>query len=313
MQHRTQCSILMLKESSSIPDAASPGQQEDKYEAALQSAFATDDALDLDLTYVAPLTILPRQPSLLSETIAVGLPPLADPTRGGVWAFAVTSQNAVRSFVQALECQPDLAIREAWLKIPIYSLTGATLASVQKAGFKNINNPTPTSPNAHNIDSAGQDDPAPLTRPSFNNAEQLVDFLLSFEWPQDPKSRSPPPELWFLTGETRMKTLAEKLKAHCRPFQEIVVYETGPRLEFEQELLQWLNQHTKSDPKNSATKVAEAVAEDQTIFAKGRYFRRLIWLVGFSPRGVDLTMPVLSDYLTQSESNNNGSDPRAEQ
>lgn len=122
MQHGTQCSILMLKEPSSTPDATGQEQLEDKYEAALQSAFAKDDAVHLDLIYVAPLTILPKEPSLLSESIAAGPPPLGrdhrgkdDPTTAEVWAFAVTSQNAVRSFVQALERQTNLGKRRLWM------------------------------------------------------------------------------------------------------------------------------------------------------------------------------------------------------
>jgi len=112
-----------------------------------------------------------------------------------------------------------------------------------------------------------------------------------------------------------MKTLAEKLKAHNRPFQEVVVYETGPRSGFEEELSQWLSQHAKLDPGDSTTKATEAIAtEDQTIFANDRDedgdLRRLIWLVGFSPRGVELTMPLLSDYLAQSTSNETTADPR---
>lgn len=110
----------MLKESSSNPNVTDQEQQEDKYEVALQNAFA-DDAVNLDLTYMAPLTILPREPSLLSESIAAGSPPLSldrqekdDSPRAEVWAFAVTSQNAVRSFVRALDRQPDLGRRFIW-------------------------------------------------------------------------------------------------------------------------------------------------------------------------------------------------------
>ncbi|KAF9121724.1 hypothetical protein BG015_005755, partial [Linnemannia schmuckeri] len=154
-------------------------------------------------------------------------------------------------------------IREAWLQIPIYCLTGATLASVKKVGFKTIN-PSDTS-------NASSDPDPPSPEPSFDNAAQLVDFLISFKWPisvtpassavqgnnystrhetvtmsddveesaNQPSSidsTSSSPELWFLTGETRMKTLAEKLSAHQRAFREVVVYETGARPGFEEEL-----------------------------------------------------------------------------
>lgn len=98
-----------------------------------------------------------------------------------------------------------------------------------------------------------------------------------------------------------MKTLAEKLKAHNRPFQEVVVYETGPRSGFEQELSQWLSRYDKPDLTDAATKSTDAITTG---------LRRLIWLVGFSPRGVELTMPVLGDYLTQSILDETMVDPR---
>ncbi|KAG0044401.1 hypothetical protein BGZ83_010389 [Gryganskiella cystojenkinii] len=252
----------MLKERTETADPDNQDQPRDLYENALRTAFAKDrqDSLDFDLTYLAPLAVLTKEPSVLSQSIASGLPPLSADvtTKRSLWAFAVTSQNAVRAIVQALENQPDL---------------GTTLASVQKAGFRNIN----TAPGRKESDDQEPTGP-------FYNAEHLVDFLVSFDWPR-PTQGTSPPELWFLAGETRMKTLAEKLTAHNRPFQEIVVYETGPRPGFGPELQQWLDQ------KDTATDLVDTQGRPETR-------QHLIWLVGFSPRGVDLTWSTLVDHLS---------------
>ncbi|KAF8927852.1 hypothetical protein BGZ47_001916 [Haplosporangium gracile] len=231
---------------------------------------------------------------------------------GSLWAFAVTSQNAVSAVEVALQHQPD---------------AGATLAGVKKVGFKNIN-PSDTS-------GALSDSNPPSPEPSFDNAAQLVDFLISFKWPTsvtsasstvqdsnysaryktvtmsddaeesadqpsfvDPTSSSP--QLWFLTGETRMKTLAEKLSAHQRAFREVVVYETGPRPGFEEELSRWfadtLDFHTEKDIAGHGISVITG-DEAQTATTSKEDTLTDLWLVGFSPKGVDLTVLVLKKLL----------------
>ncbi|KAG0278276.1 hypothetical protein BGZ96_002453 [Linnemannia gamsii] len=281
-------------------------------------------------------TVFPKT-TQLSRAIAAGYPPgqpqCNNSEFGNLWAFAVTSQNAVSAIEAALQHQPDITIREAWLQIPIYCLTGATLASVKKVGFKTINpsDATDASSDSDNISPA----------PSFDNAAQLVDFLISLKWPKiinaasgtvkgefyssgnetvstsedaeksanqlasaDPISTSAP-ELWFLTGETRMKTLAEKLSIHQRAFREVVVYETGPRPGFEEELSLWLadtlDLHTE---KNAADlKVTERRnVEPQCTAAAAMNNPTDLWLVGFSPKGVDLTVPVLRKTLESCKS-----------
>ncbi|KAF9362515.1 hypothetical protein BGX34_005990 [Mortierella sp. NVP85] len=202
-------------------------------------------------------------------------------------------------------------IREAWLDLPIYCLTGATLASVRRLGFKNINCPDPL---AAELTSG--------TTLSFDNGVQLVDFLLSLEWP----SSAPPttavrsavesttdgvtgqvelpinsaPELWFLTGETRMKTLPETLTARQKPFREITVYKTGPRPGFEDEFAQWLSAKATELRRNSHEGVTTDRVSDSSSTAttpKKDKGRGVLWLVGFSPRGVDISVPTLKRFL----------------
>ncbi|KAF9082130.1 hypothetical protein BGX29_004047 [Mortierella sp. GBA35] len=234
------CSILLLKEPPTPPELA-PFQQTpsgtlsnavDPYSDALHSAFSQHHGgVHLNVEYLPPMTTLYPKTTLLSRAIAAGYPPGHAHSEnhaefGMLWAFAVTSQNAVSAVEAALRNQPD---------------TGATLACVQRAGFKNINPQ----------DSSSSPEPnTTLPTPSpFENAAQLVDFLIALKWPTtcavqaddstrrqtisvsandteeitDQASFFPPsvPELWFLTGETRMKTLAEKLSAHQRAFREV--------------------------------------------------------------------------------------------
>jgi uroporphyrinogen-III synthase len=221
-----------------------------------------------------------------------------------------------------------LAIREAWLQIPIYCLTGATFASVKEVGFKIIN-PSDTSDVSSTFGNSS-------SSPSFDNAAQLVDFLISLKWPaianassgtangglysarneavftsedaersvNQPASTDPisssAPELWFLTGETRMKTLAEKLSIHRRAFREVVVYETGPRLGFEEELSLWVASTLDLHIENNAAGLK--LMERQDVQPQGTPAAIMdkntdVWLVGFSPKGVDLTVPVLRKSL----------------
>ncbi|KAG0025254.1 hypothetical protein BGZ81_007296 [Podila clonocystis] len=118
------------------------------------------------------------------------------------------------------------------------------------------------------------------------------DFLVSIPWPTSsptaPLSEQSPPELWFLTGETRMKTMAQTLAAHQKPFQEVVVYETGPSPEFDHELENWLISSFSSFSTTSSTSSAETSAETR---------ENTLWMVGFSPRGVDLSIPALKRFI----------------
>lgn len=176
-------------------------------------------------------------------------------------------------------------IRAAWLNIPVYCLTGATLTAVRGVGFIHINTPPSTST-------------LPATTTSeliFESGAQLADFLVSIPWPTSsptsPSSDQHPPELWFLTGETRMKTMAQTLAAHQKPFQEVVVYETGPSPDFDRELEQWLISSSCSSSISSTSSVETSPeARENTL-----------WMVGFSPRGVDLSIPALKRFIFATE------------
>ncbi|KAF9897064.1 hypothetical protein BX616_006244 [Lobosporangium transversale] len=218
------------------------------------------------------------------------------PHRAPIWAFAVTSQKAVHAFENALQLQPNSAIREAWLEIPIYCLTGATLTSVQKAGFKTINSKNPYT-DVTSSDPASTSTIAPMTTYSFDTGVQLVEFILSADWPTvHPSSASSDgcgalaPELWFLSGEINMKTLTETLTAYQKPFKEIVVYRTERRPGFDQELLEWLNRNSSN------------------VETKNNEEKRTCWLVGFSPRGVDMSIPTLKQFILQNTTRVDGND-----
>ncbi|KAK3847503.1 MAG: hypothetical protein J3R72DRAFT_431530 [Linnemannia gamsii] len=314
------CSILLLKEPptpidpipshQTLPDDTPP-HADDPYSDALHAAFSQHlSDVRLKVEYLPPMTTVFPVTTLLSRAIADGYPPVQPQSRntefGNLWAFAVTSQNAVHAVEAALQQQLDPAIRKAWLQIPIYCLTGATLAAVKKAGFTTINP----------LSSPNSDDFSTLPTHSFDNAAQLADVLISLKWPSidpvqgdsrftrhnlvsvspDPAASSSdffsPPELWFLTGETRMKTLAEKMTAHQRPFREVVVYETGPRPAFEEELSQWLAVALEEySQTNAPVPTTPKIDTDKPTD---------LWLVGFSPKGVDLTMPILKTSLESS-------------
>ncbi|KAF9192029.1 hypothetical protein BGZ51_006388 [Haplosporangium sp. Z 767] len=233
-----------------------------------------------NVDYLAPMTTLFPKPTVLSEAILAGPP--SNRGRDRIWAFAVTSQNAVQAIETALQAQTDSAIREAWLQVPIYCLTGATLTAVQRVGFKTINCSTLF---ARSSTSTQHTMPLSASTPSIDNGIHLVDLLLSFEWPTAADlgfEDGPPPALWFLTGETHMKTLPETLSARQKPFREIIVYETGPRAGFESDLYAWL------------VKSSHSMQDDIVIEGK-----KILYLAGFSPRGVDMTMPTLRRFLRE--------------
>ncbi|KAG0088779.1 hypothetical protein BGZ93_010246, partial [Podila epicladia] len=237
-----------------------------------------------NIRYLAPLTTLFPQTTPMSRRILAG-----SPNQGhgetAIWAFAFTSQNAVHAIAQALERQTDQDIRAAWLNMPVYCLTGATLTAVRNVGFTLIN----TLPSTSTLSATTTNELI------FENAAQLADFLVSIPWPTSsptsPSSDQHPPELWFLTGETRMKTMAQTLAAHQKPFQEVVVYETGPSPEFDHELEQWLVSSSCSSSISMASSVeTPREARENTL-----------WMVGFSPRGVDLSIPALKRYIFATE------------
>ena len=129
MSTRRKCSILLLKERTETADPISLEQPKDPYETAFRAAFANDEhehehdhSLDIELSYLAPLAVLTKEHSILSQSVAAGLPPSLStdgPNSGrqgdntakrSLWAFVVTSRNAVRAVVQALEGQSDLGM-----------------------------------------------------------------------------------------------------------------------------------------------------------------------------------------------------------
>ncbi|KAF8975804.1 hypothetical protein BGZ52_008553 [Haplosporangium bisporale] len=173
--------------------------------------------------------------------------------------------------------------------MPIYCLTGATLTSARRVGFTLVNIPPSTSTSTTTTNEL-----------VFENAAQLADFLVSIPWPAASSPTAPstvqsPPELWFLTGETRMKTMAQTLAAHRKPFQEVVVYETGPNPEFDRELEQWLISSSSSSP-SSPSSPSSTSSETLPVTRENT-----LWMVGFSPRGVDLSIPALKRFISAEE------------
>ncbi|KAG0251488.1 hypothetical protein BG011_007586 [Mortierella polycephala] len=285
-------SILLLKEDpivgvrqipSTVAGPCSDPAPIDPYRTALHAAFTQDNQMQHNVDYLAPMTTLFPMPTVLSEAILAGPP--SNQGHDRIWAFAVTSQNAVQAIETALQAQTDSAIREAWLQVPIYCLTGATLTAVQRVGFKTINCSTLL---ARSSTSTQSTIPLSAPTPSIDNGIHLVDLLLSFEWPTAADlgfEDGPPPALWFLTGETHMKTLPETLSAHQKPFREIVVYEAGPRSGFESDLYAWLVKSSDSMQDGMMGKMIEG--------------KKILYLAGFSPRGVDMTMPTLKQFLRE--------------
>jgi len=113
------CSILLLKESPS-PTRDAPSEQPretsshaaDLYTDALHSAFSRHQPnVVLKVEYLPPMTTLFPKTTLLSRAILSGYPPGHSSNMGSefgcLWAFAVTSQNAVHAVEAALQHQPD--------------------------------------------------------------------------------------------------------------------------------------------------------------------------------------------------------------
>ncbi|KAF9941920.1 hypothetical protein BGZ65_000534 [Modicella reniformis] len=303
-----------------------PTQESDPYESALRAL--ANDHVETTVDYLAPMATVFPESTVLSEAIAAGYPNTPFCRRGGhqerrcldgsLWAFAVTSQNAVHAIEEALQQQLD---------------PGATLASVKRVGFKTINCASPLAA-----------EPTFGSGPtlSLDNGAQLVDFLISLEWPSEPLATATTteaevaaatkvmastgenvpspinsaPELWFLTGETRMKTLPETLTAHQKPFREVIVYKTEPRPLFEREFAQWLADKTigtrwneqgviieiegssssSSSPSTTTTTTTTAAAAAALDKDRGM---SVLWLVGFSPQGVDIAVPTLKTYFEE--------------
>ncbi|KAG0327432.1 hypothetical protein BGZ99_007652 [Dissophora globulifera] len=317
--------VLLLKEAPGTdegPETLKQQQQhleDDPYRQALNS-LAKNKNVTLTVDCMAPMAIVYPESTLLSQAVTAGYPSTpydsqrvsqsndlnllsSEIVTDSIWAFAVTSQNAVYAFEEAMRQQPDPAVRAAWLEIPIFCLTGKTLATVQRAGFKTINPSNLSSIQDHNkslnvvdpLTTSSLTSPAPSSSLSFDNAAQLSDFLVSFERPFTSSSTAPVPKLWFLTGATRLKTLADKLTAHQQPFREVVVYGTGPRPDFEVQFWDWLN--NKVGGPDAAGTGPGAMGDDFELRRK-----LVIWLVGFSPRGVDITASTLSRWLQEGPS-----------
>ncbi|KAF9432998.1 hypothetical protein BGZ76_010013 [Entomortierella beljakovae] len=280
-------SILLLKEAPEAPESPecitsiNSHQENDPYMTAFQ---LIEDDIPTTIEYIPPFTVIFPESTLLSNAIKAGYPrtpysqhqhlsilkvikescPESD-NKDCIWAFAITSQNSVRAVEKALQMQSDL---------------GATLKSIAKIGFKYINCRTVPPTNTEISTSS------PL---SFDNSAQLVDFLASMEWPKSNDNSDGTveslPTLWFLAGEMRMKTISEKLTEHGKPFREVEVYRTGPRPEFEDDLY---NRLKSSNEGSSSKTIMERV-------------KKTMWLVGFSPRGVDMTIPGLVKFLREAE------------
>jgi hypothetical protein len=128
-------SILLLKEAPSGEDSESQGQkssnrhqqqtqESDQYRSALHS-LATDN-VETTVDYLAPMATVFPESTALSEAIASGYPntPFGrrrhqedyDTTKSNdfIWAFAVTSQNAVHAIEAALTRQPHPGRRHSF-------------------------------------------------------------------------------------------------------------------------------------------------------------------------------------------------------
>ncbi|KAF9113381.1 hypothetical protein BGW39_003772, partial [Mortierella sp. 14UC] len=114
------CSILLLKEPPTLTDPISSQQtppdttpqSSDPYSDALHAAFSQQHSgARLKVEYLPPMTTMFPETTLLSRAIAAGYPPGQPQSRnsefGDLWAFVVTSQNAIHAVEAALQRQRD--------------------------------------------------------------------------------------------------------------------------------------------------------------------------------------------------------------
>ena len=116
------CSIILLKEpptpTSSLPSQQpSPGtpplHSTEPYTDALHEAFSRHQPdVVLKVEYLPPMTTIFPRTTQLSRAIAAGYPPghplsKRNSEYSSLWAFAVTSQNAVSAVEAALQHQSD--------------------------------------------------------------------------------------------------------------------------------------------------------------------------------------------------------------
>ncbi|KAG0220845.1 hypothetical protein BGW41_007502, partial [Actinomortierella wolfii] len=273
------------------------------------------------LDYLAPLvSVYPADTPLHSAV-------RQRPDANHIWALAFTSQNGVKVFEMSIDAawksssadhscpqqepqqqqqqqqqQEQKAILDAWLALPVFCLSGSTLKAVERAGFRSIygRDFVTLDPEGRPV-ATPSPSPSPSLPLSLGNASQLADVLLSVPWPSSlpnsPSSSSftSPPALWFLTGETRMSTLRDRFQehpqGHLRPLREIEVYRTDPQPEIEDKLATWLQEQILSCSTHAA-------APSSSSFSQQTAPPCVIWLVGFSPKGVDLVWPGVERALT---------------
>ncbi|KAG0225592.1 hypothetical protein BGW42_004229 [Actinomortierella wolfii] len=330
MSRRTHA-ILLLKEDPKSVASKDSEDVMDVYREALMPLLCrgaveeTREGLPTEpsrLDYLAPLVpVYPADTPLHSAV-------RQRPDVNHIWALAFTSQNGVKAFEMSIDAawksssadhkcpqqepqqqqqqkeQEQKEILDAWLALPVFCLSGSTLKAVERTGFRSI-----YGRDFVTLDHEGRPvatpSPSPSLPLSLGNASQLADVLLSVPWPSSlPNSPSlsssspsftSPPALWFLTGETRMSTLRgrfqEHPQGHLRPLREIEVYRTDPQPEIEDKLATWLQEQIKGCSTHTA-------AASSSSFSQQTASPCVIWLVGFSPKGVDLVWPGVERALT---------------
>ncbi|KAF9163641.1 hypothetical protein DFQ26_002297 [Actinomortierella ambigua] len=214
---------------------------------------------------------------------------------------------------------------------------------------------------------SSNNDHNPTVPPILGNASQLADSILSLPWPvchpasihsslSSSETTPPPPpqlssssvlpptpldqqqcqpELWFLTGETRMSTLHDRFQQSHRALREIEVYRTDPQPRLEDKIAAWLTKQiascgsssSRSSSRGSSSNSSASPAPPAPTLSSPlppytpteaphpesppSYCTpspAIIWLVGFSPKGVDLVWPGLRHALAANRSSSSSHD-----
>ncbi|KAG0014362.1 hypothetical protein BGZ80_010489 [Entomortierella chlamydospora] len=101
-----------------------------------------------------------------------------------------------------------------------------------------------------------------------------------------------------------MKTMADKLTEHQKPFREVVVYETGQRPEFGQGFYHWLRNTSGLHWSEKASEIELNESGPTSVETK---VKRTLWLVGFSPRGVEIAGPTQTRFLEEANADQDSS------
>ncbi|KAG0254568.1 hypothetical protein DFQ27_006766, partial [Actinomortierella ambigua] len=202
-------------------------------------------------------------------------------------ALCTSSSSSSLSSPHVSQALPPPSPLDAWLSLPVFCLSGNTLKAVERVGFKTVygrdfetldQEGRPLA-KMTSSSSSSNNDHNPTIPPILGNASQLADSILSLPWPvchpasihsslssaETPPPPPPPtttpldqqpcqPELWFLTGETRMSTLHDRFQQSHRALREIEVYRTDPQPRLEDKIAAWLTKQIASCGSSSTPK-----------------------------------------------------------